>query len=290
MARRRRKRRGGRHQPRPPDNRRLVTELAVRPEFYVAFREQFEAALELDAFSMDNRPPPPQEPIGRLMFRIYARATKTYRGALRLTGAGYAMQASMLNRSLFEDTLIAHWASANPDEALSLYEPARVRELGKWRVSLERHGREVPPHIPEVPEAERRNLFRQTGTWIGLSIWELIASVEAQWSDDVDRTIMRQLHDFAHLFNTQALHQTPLSLELSVRTEGDTTTADVGASDIAIHNALMSAFWSYAQLISLYLTDEPAGQLSRLFARRWLHAFSEAGRLHRDERPSPDRP
>ena len=88
--------------PRPRDE--------IDPDLLERFRPQYEACLALDAWSEDNRPTtyPADDRVGMIVFWTYARSTKTYRASVRLCCRGYGVQAGMLNRSLWEDMLMAH--------------------------------------------------------------------------------------------------------------------------------------------------------------------------------------
>jgi hypothetical protein len=54
----------------------------------------------------------------RIIISEAARATKTFDAVIRLCALGFGEQAVMLNRSLFEGMVVAHWVSANRREAV----------------------------------------------------------------------------------------------------------------------------------------------------------------------------
>jgi hypothetical protein len=108
---------------------RAMNGAAIVPEIVAAFPEQFAAAEALRDFAKANRPeaPPTQDEAGVLILRTYTRSSKTYNASLRLALVGYGAQAGMLNRSLFEDMIVAHWIRRNPDTAPRSPTPLSVK-------------------------------------------------------------------------------------------------------------------------------------------------------------------
>lgn len=156
---------------------------AVLPFLLDEFPRQFEAVLTLDEFAEQHRPsgPPSGDWAGGVLMRIYARGSKTFRGSLRLAIRGYGIQAGMLNRSLFEDTIIAHWLRANPEHAERQMEKSIRHDLGKWQAALVKHDRPVGPHLPVLSDEERKQLRREFAggrTWTGLTLTALVEAVE----------------------------------------------------------------------------------------------------------------
>ncbi len=244
------------------------------------FPEQFAAVIELNQFTEAHRPSerPSDDLAGSLLMRIYARGSKTFRASLHLSCLGYGVPAGMLNRSLFEDTIIAHWVKLNPDSAGPMIDRADKYEHEKWRVALEKHGRSDERELPPLTEDERKELsrdFRGGRTWTGLNLYELVKAVEGEWSEPLDRALLWQTHDFVQLFNNQLIHQTPIALRLVSKVDDvhKVVTWDVGNSNTHIHGALAGAFWSYSNLASLVLKVDELEALLELFNRH-LTAFT----------------
>jgi hypothetical protein len=57
----------------------------------------------------------------RIILAEVSRATKTFDALIRLCRDGFGEQAAMLNRSLFEAMVIAHWTSIHRREAVGLF-------------------------------------------------------------------------------------------------------------------------------------------------------------------------
>lgn len=255
---------------------------SVLPFLLEEFPSQFEAVLALDEFAERHRPsaPPSRDWAGSVLMRVYARGSKTFRGSVRLAIRGYGVQAGMLNRSLFEDAIIAHWLRAHPERAEQQMERSIRHDLGKWHAALIKHDRPSGPHLPVLSDDERKQLRREFAggrTWTGLTLTALVEAVEGEWPAEADRRLLWEIHDFAHLFNNHVLHQTALALRVTANEDDGVGVVrfDVGPSNVHIHGALLGAFWSYANLASLVVTNRVAEELNELYVRH-LAAFLSA--------------
>jgi hypothetical protein len=104
----------------------------------------------------------------------YARGSKTYQGALRLSDIGYGGQALMLGRSLYEDMLVAHWIKLNPERAPRQLDDHRRMTLAVYKGQLSRFGLDAPSEEP-IDRAERERLRQEFGSghWTKLSVDKL---------------------------------------------------------------------------------------------------------------------
>src|SRR4051794_24560855 len=57
-----------------------------------------------------------------LIIALFTRSLDTFKAAITLASKGFGAQAAMLNRSLFEDMIDAHWVATDPDTARLRYE------------------------------------------------------------------------------------------------------------------------------------------------------------------------
>src|SRR2546423_7233757 len=102
------------------------------------------ACRELQALAKANRPKRMPEHEARLIVLwTVARSDKTFQAIHFLcdpdAGGGYGEQAGMLNRTLFEDMVTAHWATRFPARAAKqIAEQDRYVGLESWKV-LKRH-------------------------------------------------------------------------------------------------------------------------------------------------------
>ncbi len=69
-----------------------------------------------------GRPLDPEKGAEMILAAIFARSLNTYCAAIELTRIGFAEHAAMLNRSLFEDMVDAHWVSVKEELAVERYE------------------------------------------------------------------------------------------------------------------------------------------------------------------------
>jgi hypothetical protein len=190
-----------------------------------------------------------------------ARATKTFDAVIRLAALGFGEQAVMLNRSLFEGMVVAHWVSENRREAVGLF--TRHARFGAvlWRETLDALGwldeadRKRARSVGPKRWKEFESLFGQYGTnhWTRRSVPKLLKEIEYQW-DEEGRGHLWAMHDVANRHSNQVLHSTPFAA-------GATTTAQtkdalhltIGASNQFVPQALLFGYWTYGQLFSLLI-------------------------------------
>lgn len=249
-----------------------------------AFRPAFEACEALLRFSVENRPEdaPAEDPAGKLIFRTYVRSSKTYQASFLLAGRGYGVQAGMLNRSLFEDMLVAHWVKKNPDEAPKQYERNRLHAVEQMREALTKHGSGVEmEQLPALSEEERLGYAKEFGyrSWTGFNTFELAQAVEDEWPEGkFGRDLFWWVYDIAQRFNNLLLHHTPVALGLTEEEDEErgVKMLDVGPSLAHVHGALLGAFYCYTQTLSLVLLDK-AEQLQSVSDEHFTKAFLTIG-------------
>ncbi len=168
----------------------------------------------------------------------------------------------MLNRSLFEDMVDAHWVSKNGDLALK-----QLVEHDKWSNFLrEKVRKDFPEYmkdderVVEEPNVEQKkksiDLYGQYGqySWTGLPLYKRVEEIESCWHDEEDRRLLRFHFKFMNRVNNEILHPTSYSFFRSPMTPSkvdDGWSFQMGASKELLPHALYNAFYNYNQLIGL---------------------------------------
>jgi hypothetical protein len=127
-------------------------------------------------------------PIQFILASILGRSMLTYRAVLHLYRGGYAANALMLTRSLFED-LVVGWWSAMPENHADAYQ--RLIAFDEWQGMSMNDAVRAHPHLfPDIePEdysdldarrSEFKNLFRG-GLFIGRNIWHALEDISTNW-------------------------------------------------------------------------------------------------------------
>jgi hypothetical protein len=173
----------------------------------------------------------------------------------------------MLNRTLFEDMVYAHWAARFP---------TRSDRLTQWHegwVKLSRiavHEKHGVPHEMSPPEwddlRKRRmgKLFRKM-TWTGRSVFQMLKSVETMWGTEGERQRLWRMHDILHQAHNGLMHHSTRSLSYGVYISEDGRVAfNLGPSDDLVPLALGFAFWTYANTVSLTVAGDAALELNAL--------------------------
>jgi hypothetical protein len=144
------------------------------------FADSFEACRELHEFAEAHRPRRSRDDTPIIHWTL-ARSDRTFGMVVKLCRLGYGQQASMLNRTLFEDTISAHFAALRPASANRLMgwheEYVRLRRERMYR----RHGIPYrgapPPNWSGLRKRRMRALFGR-GSWTGRSMPQLVRAVE----------------------------------------------------------------------------------------------------------------
>lgn len=163
----------------------------------------------------------------------------------------------MLNRSLFEDMVDAHWIATDPDTAESRF------------VDHHEHGRmlladvvplfptiwpDVP--VPEFDSSERSRLDDLFGPhghrpWSKISLRKRVEIIEDQWSTEHDREGLRFMLKVAHRENNQTLHVSAQSLNAVVAPDESGRPAfRIGPRPDMVNVALFGSFWTFTQTVT----------------------------------------
>jgi hypothetical protein len=199
-----------------------------------------------------------------ILYRIAARATKTFRAVMHLCVLGHGEQATMLNRSLFEDLLTAHWVDLNPDEAVERLEKHERHASILWKEHLSERGFALGElaDLPDLTDDEREELdvlfgARGQNAWTGLNTHELLQAIEDSWGDDNECFLLRHMYDVHLRHANRTIHVTAEAL-LHPTADAERPGLwiyDAAPSDRDVPIALLAAFWAYANLMRLVLPE-----------------------------------
>ncbi len=247
----------------------------VRSQLAERYAEQLEACDGLRQFALDIRTPWGGRPLDddmkheAILVVISSRSLNTFWSAVELARIGFGQQAAMLNRSLFEDMIDAHWVTVEPDLAAQRLEEHHLH--GRMLLAdTVREDRLLPESDIPTFDAERRiALDKQFGaygerSWTGLSLHQRGEAVKHLWGDEQGQEGLRFYCRIVHRENNQLLHVSAFSISSEVRARtSDALTLSLGPSEAHVGKALLSAFWTFGQTISLILDtfefqlDEP---------------------------------
>jgi hypothetical protein len=164
-----------------------------------------------------------------LLIAQATRAIHTYETVVGACILGRGVQASMLNRSLFEDVLDIHWAAANPDIAAERAEEhERFMALAEHKLETD-HGRSERP-LTESEEAELAALIAVyggvprafTADWHRAPFEECFDLVRDRWSEYQDTEQgLRYIYDVMQRRNNLMLHPTPTAFRQTFFVDDD---------------------------------------------------------------------
>jgi hypothetical protein len=197
----------------------------------------------------------------RIFLLEVGRQTKTFRASIDLARRGYAEQASMLNRALFESMLVARWINVNGstaadrfDRALRFEEHLKVERLNNtgWLEEEGKENLESPLDASELPELAAE--FGQYGDrmWTGhQDIRDLLSSIKDQFEERELKLIENYLR-LGHQENNQLLHSTVAGLsQVFTSAPGDLFAVWTGPSDALVGKALFYAYSIYGQTLEI---------------------------------------
>lgn len=200
-----------------------------------------------------------ERPHERLMAAIFARSFTTYWSAVELASSGFGHQAAMLNRSLVEDMVDLHWITIDSERAITQF---RDHELHSRMLTAdaarESYGDMLDrEQIPTFDENERKrldDLFGPHGerSWTGLNVHKRVAAIAPMWGDR--RDALQFYRRVVHRDNNQLLHLSALAMQRVITSETDDSLhVKIGPQPIRIDQALIAAFWVFAQMLDLMI-------------------------------------
>jgi hypothetical protein len=250
-----------------------------QPALLNEFSEYFAACDEVSEFFREHRsvdPKPTSE--WHAVAWTAARSYRTYLVVVHLCKCGYCLQAAMLNRTLFEDMLAAHWATKHPEAAARRIAEhdqytALVRAEHYKKHSIKKPSGTLPSYTPRQRAKLDRRYRRGTSGWTGKSTAGMLRAVESMWTE-ADRRLLTQMHDIVHRASNTLLHHSAISLSQGVSVSEDgNVTFNVGPTDVFIRPALAFALWTFPNTFSLLLEGANLDALNELM-RKHLDLYS----------------
>lgn len=209
----------------------------------------------------------------------FSRSVKTFRASIELCRTGFAEQAAMLNRSLFEDMAVAYWVRKRGQPAVEMLTRHHDLVLEQHREALELHDRadEAEDIEPLTVEARREleREFGKYGPWFGKGgLHRVLSEVEEMWPNDEARRLLWRMYALAHRFNTLLLHHSTNALNQGVARRADDQIAfSVGPSDRNVEGALLSAYYPFSQLALLVHAGDDRHKAFQALIEHDLPAF-----------------
>jgi Family of unknown function (DUF5677) len=198
----------------------------------------------------------------RVILAEAVRATKTLGAVVPLCEAGYAEQALMLDRSLFEGMAVAHWVDTHRRGAVRLFTRHERFSRYLWHQTLDALGwldedddRKSWPSVGPKQRKELEGLFGPYGTnsWWRMSVPKLLEDIEDQW-DAQGRKALWEHHDVVYRLSNQVLHSTATSVSGTLISQtSDILTMTAGPSNQLVGPALYAAHWTYGQTFTLLI-------------------------------------
>ncbi|MEQ1873945.1 MAG: DUF5677 domain-containing protein [Ilumatobacteraceae bacterium] len=216
-----------------------------------------------------------------LTWTIVMRGIKTFDALLVLADRGYGVQATMLSRTLFEDTVSAWWCSSRPTEELLELMLSHDKSVS-LALHRERPGREYfealakrqpleDEHLQRFIDEHGIDARRARALWTGKTIASMVNEIEPHL-DEQDVPIMRLLFDVAYLLSNLMVHNSPVSMgtamrSTSVRSDGvPETTLSRRPSRLFVHDALTIGYLSLSILGRLVTQPTATSELNRILS------------------------
>jgi hypothetical protein len=242
------------------------------------FADSFIACRELHDFAEAHRPSRGRDDTPIIHWTL-ARSDRTFSVVVKLCLLGYGQQASMLNRSLFEDMISAHFAALRPASANRLMgwheEYVRLRRARMYRQHGIPYTGAPPPDWSPLRKKRMQRLFRRN-SWTGRSLPQLVKKVEAMWPNEDEKASLWRMHDFWHQGLNIVLHHSARSLNYGYKVADDgTVTFALGPSKALVPLALGFAFWTYSNMVSLTVEGDDLDDLNKLCASHF-HVMPDA--------------
>ena len=194
----------------------------------------------------------------QMLVIVLSRSLNTYWSAVELARMGFGPQAAMLNRSLFEDMIDAHWITVEPKLAVQRIDEHHQHGRMLLAEALRAEGVTRTDKLPTFDSAERSaldDIFGRYGerSWTGLNIHSRVIAVEHLWEPvDAGRELLHFYRRLVHRESNQILHLSAFSMRGQVHERTDTMlTLPLGPNNDYVEKALFAAFYCFGQLIGL---------------------------------------
>lgn len=198
-----------------------------------------------------------------ILITILTRSARTYEANVRWLGErAFGEQGLMLNRSLFEDMIDAHWVSINRDLAVERLQQhdlySRLLRADTQRRFPRFFDGELPPKI-KVSNDERKNLQRLfgksgTGSWTGIKgLDNRVEMVKDCWKTPEDQEALLFWTAWVNKLSNEILHPSAFSIARlgSPKVEDGQIGWHFGSTRKWLPQSLHGAFWTFSQLVGL---------------------------------------
>lgn len=189
----------------------------------------------------------------------HGRATKSYWASIRLAASGFAEQAMMVNRSLIEGMVVAHWVSINEQEAeerfvdalrYETHETASIYcDLG-WRTEDE-----FGDNLLSEQEAESLAADYKWKFWTGhKNIPSFLDEIENLWEEESVRNSFKNFFRVTYRDANKILHADPTGIAGAFRSFNEQVFRVVsGPEPKDVNKALFVAFRAFSEMFTLIM-------------------------------------
>lgn len=229
-------------------------------------------------------------PLRTLLLAFLMRGIETYNAMGVLGKHGFGEQAAMLNRSLFEQMLDAHWLAENEEHGIELMGEHETLTRAEFAASSKRHPAVFPApkedaDLPSAAEIARlRTKFAKGGmSWTARRLRDRLAEVKKRWPGGGEDLSL--FADLPHKVDNLWLHPSPFALQASIATEDGKTSLGHGPGGFFVPQALFAGTWSIGQLVTLVLQrcGFPEQSSERFEKKAWGPALASFIHLSSEE-------
>jgi Family of unknown function (DUF5677) len=230
--------------------------------------------------------------VDRPVAALFARSMNTNWAAIELCRIGFASQAEMLERSLFEDMVDIHWVTVEPVVAVERMN----KHFEHTKILFDEAARTLPDFfdVKTLPEQDQSNrdeldgLFGKFGqkSWTGLDTHKRVEAIEHLWKDEAGRRHLSFFRVIVNKGNNHQLHVTSHGLSMLVRAQSEEFISFYsGPSAERMETALFGSLWMTGQIVGLVLDhfEFPPEWRKRLSER-----FDEGTRAFEKPAASPE--
>lgn len=237
----------------------------VGPRAREEFSEEIDASDSLLTYVVGLLNPWGGRPLGEdesdtIIVSIFSRSVATFGAVVELSRVGFSDQMAMLNRSLFEDLVDAHWVSVEPDLAFQRLAQHDRHNKMLLADAARQHGQLIDDELLPTFTIEERNeldlIFGRFGdkSWTGLGLYSKVQAIEHLWEDAASRDLLHFVRRFIHRENNLTLHVSAFSMGRQI-TGGDdeSVSLSLGPRMEGAGRSLLAGFWMVGQTVSLIL-------------------------------------
>jgi hypothetical protein len=235
----------------------------------VGYGVLFEACEDLQVLVLDEVADglqfDPLDP-GYIIWLLTFRSLKTMDALLLLADAGYGDQAMVLARMIYEDMVVAWWASAR--EGAALHELVKRYDMAAGTMLQQNFARRedievvqgrivlTPAQIATFSEQEGFTLADARRLWTRKTTSDMVKSIRSQFSED-DAEVFDLLADVGFALTSSIVHNSPAAMGSTIAVTQKWAPGVSGAfatrspARTFVHDALVFACHSFGLLARL---------------------------------------